>query len=259
MSFKIVVSDPKSKKSYQKEVSQKDSGLIGKRVGDKVKGDFIGLSGYELQITGGSDKQGFPMNRGVQGQVRKRVILTGSPGFRPTRDGERRRKSVRGNTVSSEISQVNTKVVSYGKKKIDDLFGAKEKKEEKPEEKKEEKPAEKKEKPAEEKKEPAKEESKEKPEKKEEKPVKEEQKKEEPAKEKPEKKEEKKAEKEPAKSEGNPPEGKEQKPEGDKKSEEEKKEPAKEESKKEEPPKEQKKPEEKPAESSEEKPEGEKK
>lgn len=125
--FKLVVSDPKTRKTYQKEVSQKESGLTGRKIGDSVKGDFVGLSGYELQITGGSDKQGFPMRANVQGAARKRMLLTGGAGFHPKSKGERRRKSIRGNTISEQVVQVNTKVVKYGSKKLDDIFGKKEK------------------------------------------------------------------------------------------------------------------------------------
>ena len=142
--FKLVVSDPKTKKTYQKEVSQKESGLLNMKIGDRVKGDFLGLSGYEIEITGGSDKQGFPMRPNIQGAARKRVLLTGGPGFHPKRKGERRRKSVRGNVISQEIVQVNAKIVKYGKKKLEQIFGKKEEKpkEEKPKEEK--KPEEKK-------------------------------------------------------------------------------------------------------------------
>lgn len=144
--FKLVVSDPKTKKTYQKEVSQKESGLLNRKIGDKVKGDFLGLSGYEIEVTGGSDKQGFPMRPDIQGTARKRVLLTGGPGFHPKQKGERRRKSIRGNTISQDIVQVNAKIVKYGAKKVEQIFGKKEEKpkeEAKPEEKKEAKPEEK--------------------------------------------------------------------------------------------------------------------
>ncbi|UCC91720.1 MAG: 30S ribosomal protein S6e, partial [Candidatus Aenigmatarchaeota archaeon] len=205
--FKLVVSDPKTKKTYQKEVSQKESGLLNRKIGDKVKGDFLGLSGYEIEITGGSDKQGFPMRPDIQGVGRKRVLLTGGPGFHPKLKGERRRKSVRGNVISQEIIQVNAKIVKHGTKKLEQIFGKKEEKpkeEKKPEAKAEEKPEEKK------------------PEKKEEKPAEPERKEpEEPVKtEKPEAKEEKAEEKpaepekkeEPAKEEKKPEEKPEEKP-----------------------------------------------
>ncbi len=138
--FKVVVSDPKSRKAYQKEVDQGQSGLIGKKIGEKVSGDNLGLAGYELEITGGSDKEGFPMRRDVEGTVRKRILLSHPPGFHAKIQGQRKRKSVRGNTVSPDISQINAKVVKTGSKKLDELIGAKPKeaKEEKPEVKKEE-------------------------------------------------------------------------------------------------------------------------
>lgn len=138
--FKIVVSDPKTKRTYQKEVGYKESGLLGRKIGDKIKGEFLGLHGYELQLTGGSDKQGFPMRQDMPGAARKKVLLTGRPGFHPTTEGERRRRLVRGNTLSEEIVQVNMKVVTHGKDSLPKLFGKEEVKEEKKEahEKKEE-------------------------------------------------------------------------------------------------------------------------
>ncbi|HIK02893.1 TPA: 30S ribosomal protein S6e, partial [archaeon] len=44
MAFKLVISDPKSGKSYQKEFEQ--SGLlVGKKVGETINGEVLGLSG----------------------------------------------------------------------------------------------------------------------------------------------------------------------------------------------------------------------
>ena len=132
MNFKIVISDPKTKKAYQKEIDQKASALLGKKIGDKVSGQPLGLTGYELELTGGSDKDGFPMRRDVDGSARKKIILSSAPGFHPDRKGQRRRKSIRGNTISAEIIQVNTKIIGHGQKPLQELLGgSKEKKEEK--------------------------------------------------------------------------------------------------------------------------------
>jgi small subunit ribosomal protein S6e len=125
MNFKLVISDPKSKKAYQKEIDQKQTGLIGKKIGDKVSGNSLGFAGYELEVTGGSDRQGFPMRSDVEGIARKRVLLALPPGFHPKLRGQRKRKSVRGNTISSDTSQVNVKVTTYGKDSLDKLLGAK--------------------------------------------------------------------------------------------------------------------------------------
>jgi small subunit ribosomal protein S6e len=143
--FKIVISDPKARKAYQKEVDQGASGLIGKKIGDKLSGNHLGLSGYELEVTGGSDKEGFPMRRDMEGPGRKKILLSHGPGFHPKSRGRRKRKSIRGNSISPAISQVNAKVVTYGAKSMEELLGVKkEHKAEAPKtEKAHEKPAEK--------------------------------------------------------------------------------------------------------------------
>jgi small subunit ribosomal protein S6e len=85
--------------------------LIGLKIGDTFDGELVGLPGYKLEIRGGSDNSGFPMIPSIPGPVKKRVLLSGPPGFHPREDGERRRKTVRGNTISSDIVQVNVVIV----------------------------------------------------------------------------------------------------------------------------------------------------
>jgi small subunit ribosomal protein S6e len=123
--------------------------VIGKKIGDDIEGDFLGLVGYKLRITGGTDKDGFPMHPAISGMGRKRVLLSKPPCFHPKLKGQRKRKTVRGNTISEDIAQINCKIVQKGAKPIEELVPVKkkeekvEKKEVKPEEKKEEKPPEK--------------------------------------------------------------------------------------------------------------------
>lgn len=125
--FTIVISDPDVRRSYQTQIDQeKGTALIGKKINDELTGDLFGISGYTLKITGGSDKDGFPMHPSVQGQGRKRALLTEPPGFHPTFQGERRRKTVRGNTLSQDIAQINVKVTKKGEKSLEDIFGKKE-------------------------------------------------------------------------------------------------------------------------------------
>lgn len=162
--FQFIVSNPSTRKAYKIEVDQtKAAGIIGKIIGNKFNGDIIGLTGYELQITGGTDKDGFPMHPKVHGPGRKKVILAHPPGFHPKIKGQRRRKMVRGNTISPDIVQINCKISKAGVKPIEELLPKKEKVEEaKPEEKvekpkkekKEEKPKEKPKKEKKEKKKP---------------------------------------------------------------------------------------------------------
>jgi len=57
--FRVVVSDTKTGKAYQVEVSGASAGtFIGKTIGGEVDGNVVGLAGYTLKITGGSDKGG---------------------------------------------------------------------------------------------------------------------------------------------------------------------------------------------------------
>jgi small subunit ribosomal protein S6e len=123
MAFKVVVSDPKTRKSVQKDVEE--NLLMGKKIGEKIKGDLLGMEGYELEITGGSDKEGFPMRPDIHGTIRKKVLLAFGPGFHPLKEGQRKKKSVRGNTIADDIAQINTKVVVYGKKSFEELFNIK--------------------------------------------------------------------------------------------------------------------------------------
>ncbi|MCX8208724.1 MAG: 30S ribosomal protein S6e [Sulfolobales archaeon] len=85
--------------------------FIGKKIGDTVDASVVGIPGKKLLITGGSDSSGFPMLESVPGSAKRALLLSSPPGYHPKSEGERRRKIVRGNTISEEIVQVNTKIV----------------------------------------------------------------------------------------------------------------------------------------------------
>jgi len=128
--FKANISDPKDGNSYSVAiVGHHANSLIGKKIGDQIDGIFVGLPGYKLKITGGSDKDGFPMRKDIPGPKRMRVLISKGLGFNPEMGGERRRKTMRGNAVSPDIFQVNLRVVNYGAKAIKDLVKKEEKKE----------------------------------------------------------------------------------------------------------------------------------
>jgi small subunit ribosomal protein S6e len=134
-SMKLVISDPSAKKAYQLDLDEgKSRALIGRKIGEDASGDALGLPGYTLKITGGSDKDGFPMRADFPGIGRKRIILIGAPGFHPRLPGQRKQKLICGNTVSENIAQVNSKVLKKGEKPLEEL--APKKAEEKKEEKK---------------------------------------------------------------------------------------------------------------------------
>ena len=141
--FKFSVGNPGTKKTYK--IEKKDSEaqpFFGMKVGQEFNGELIGLNGYKLKITGGSDYAGFPMRPEIEGSAKKKILMgTGSIGFRKRRyhnvpnaegakkklkqtfPGERRRKSVRGNTVSEDTVQINCKVISTGKETPEKLLG----------------------------------------------------------------------------------------------------------------------------------------
>jgi len=115
--FKIIVSDPETGKSQLVEVEESQAvPLIGRKLGEGIDGAAVKLSGYKLKITGGSDKDGFPMRPNIHGGVRVGAILSEGVGFHPSQSGERKRKTLRGNVITESIVQVNMKIVEKPKK-----------------------------------------------------------------------------------------------------------------------------------------------
>ena len=116
--FKIIVSDPETGKSQFMELEEGSAvPLIGRKLGEIIDGTVIKLSGYKLKITGGSDKDGFPMRPNIHGGVRVGAILSEGVGFHPSNKGERKRKTLRGNVITEAIVQINMKILEKPKKK----------------------------------------------------------------------------------------------------------------------------------------------
>ena len=128
--FKLVISNPSNGRTVQKDLKDPQSDfLMGKKIGDKVSGDNLGFSGYEFQVTGGSDFCGFPMRKGVSGK-RAKILTRFGLGVRKGMDeGKRVKKTVCGESIHDKIVQVNLKVLKMGS---EDMFPEKA-----PEEKKE--------------------------------------------------------------------------------------------------------------------------
>lgn len=111
VTYKLVVSDPKTGKSEASEVKDASAQqLVGRKVGDVIDGASIGLAG-RIMITGGSDKAGFPMRGDTLGGGKNYVLLTRGVGYRAKEEGVKKRKLVRGNTITEETYQVNAKLV----------------------------------------------------------------------------------------------------------------------------------------------------
>jgi len=134
MPFKINIAD-KSGKTYKLELESEE--LIGKELHNKINGKEIlpALEGYELEITGTSDKAGFTSLDSVEGVGLKGVLLKYGKAMkkRPKHEGKRKRtkkrpkglrlkKTVRGKVISPEIIQINTKIIKYGHKHLAEIF-----------------------------------------------------------------------------------------------------------------------------------------
>ncbi|KAK9495564.1 ribosomal protein S6e-domain-containing protein [Lipomyces doorenjongii] len=95
--------------------------FMEKRIGQEVEGDSVGdeFKGYIFKITGGNDKQGFPMKQGVMHPSRVRLLLSkGHSCYRPRRTGERKRKSVRGCIVANDLAVLSLAIVKQGESDI---------------------------------------------------------------------------------------------------------------------------------------------
>ena len=134
MAFKFEIGDPKSKKTFHLEAEAE--ALLGKTIGEKVSGEEIDskLSGAELEITGASDKSGFPHHAKLEGTGLRRILLVRGFGLKKRHKkkktsrgvlvrGVRMRRTVRANTITSDTVQINLKVIKQGSKSIAEILG----------------------------------------------------------------------------------------------------------------------------------------
>ncbi|ORZ29591.1 ribosomal protein S6e-domain-containing protein, partial [Catenaria anguillulae PL171] len=117
------IADPStgSQKTFEIDDEKRYHVLIDKRISQEIPGDQLGdeFKGYIFKITGGNDKQGFPMKQGVLVNHRVRLLLSeGHSCYRPRRTGERKRKSIRGCIINHDISVVSLVVAKKGEADI---------------------------------------------------------------------------------------------------------------------------------------------
>ena len=101
------------------EIDEKKFRFEGMKIGEIIKGGLIGFANYEFEITGGSDSSGFPMRKDVHGPVKKRILVSKRGiGYKPQRKGEKRKRTVRGNEITHNMTLINMKVVKYGEAEL---------------------------------------------------------------------------------------------------------------------------------------------
>ncbi len=122
--FTVAVADPEDGTTYQVDVADQDATrFIGKDIGESVDGSAVGLNGFTLEITGGSDDAGRPMRSDVRGSSLKNVLLEGGTGYKPEKDGERKRVTVRGREVSENTRQINATITEHGGEDVQAALG----------------------------------------------------------------------------------------------------------------------------------------
>jgi small subunit ribosomal protein S6e len=121
--FTVAVADPEDGMTYQVDVSDQDANrFIGRELGEEVEGNAVGLDGYTLELTGGSDNAGRPMRDDVRGPNLKSILLEGGTGYNPSKDGERKRVTVRGREISDDTRQINARISERGSQSVDELL-----------------------------------------------------------------------------------------------------------------------------------------
>lgn len=121
--MKLNISNPTTglQKAVVVDDDKKLASFFGKRMGTEVAGDDLGdeFKGYVFKITGGNDKDGFPMKQGILIQGRTRILMSeGHSCYRPRRSGERKRKSIRGCIVGPDLSVLALSVAKVGEQPI---------------------------------------------------------------------------------------------------------------------------------------------
>ena len=127
--MKLLLADPSTGGTKSIEIDDdhlRKSNLGDYRMGQEIDGRIFNesLDGYRFRITGGQDKDGFPMKQGVMSSSRVRLLLQpGTTGFQKwrARDGERKRRSVRGCILGIDLATIALVVTKKGEKEIEGL------------------------------------------------------------------------------------------------------------------------------------------
>lgn len=124
--MKLNISFPPNgtQKTYQFDDPAVFRPFVDKRMSQEVPADSLGdeWKGYILRITGGNDKQGFPMRQGILTNKRVKLLMDKNQKcYRARRSGERKKKSIRGCIVDTNLSVLACRIVKKGETDIPGL------------------------------------------------------------------------------------------------------------------------------------------
>jgi len=117
MKFSIAYPATGAQKVIEVDDERKLRFFYEKRIAQLVDGEVLGdeFKGYQFKLAGGNDKQGFAMKQGVLVNGRVRLLMKpGMSGYRPRKEGERHRKSIRGCIYGADLSVINLVIVKKG-------------------------------------------------------------------------------------------------------------------------------------------------
>eukprot|EP00401_Gymnodinium_catenatum_P031577 CAMPEP_0117486626 /NCGR_PEP_ID=MMETSP0784-20121206/15575_1 /TAXON_ID=39447 /ORGANISM="" /LENGTH=234 /DNA_ID=CAMNT_0005281245 /DNA_START=65 /DNA_END=769 /DNA_ORIENTATION=- len=124
--MKLNIANPVTglQKTFEIDDDKKLLPFFDKRMSTEVSGESLGdeFKGYVFRISGGNDKQGFPMKQGILCNHRVRLLFKkGMSCYRERRSGCRKRKSVRGCVVGPDLAVLSLVVAKKGAEEIPGL------------------------------------------------------------------------------------------------------------------------------------------
>ncbi|MHA1166999.1 MAG: S6e family ribosomal protein [Candidatus Hodarchaeales archaeon] len=126
--FQANISDPEKGITYNHTIDEEAGArsLLQKVIGEEIDGNLIGFNGFTFKITGGSDTDGFPMIKSIPGGIRKKILTSGDTGgYKPLGKGIRKKKRIRGNTITEDTGQLNLRIQKKGSKPIEEFLSSK--------------------------------------------------------------------------------------------------------------------------------------